>query len=144
MAVNALAIDSMLPALPAIGDALNVSEDNRRQLVITAYLLGFGGAQLLYGPISDRLGRKTILAGSLFFYGVFAIMSGLASSFEMLLTARFLQGVAASAPRVLVVAIVRDRYQGSQMARLMILVFIVFLFVQVFDRTTRCEGKRGS
>src|SRR3546814_7012621 len=94
MAVNARAIDSMLPALPAIGDALNVSEDNRRQLVITAYLLGFGGAQLLYGPISDRLGRKTILAGSLFFYGVFAIMSGLASSFEMLLTARFLQGVA--------------------------------------------------
>src|SRR3546814_8075228 len=66
MAVNALAIDSMLPALPAIGDALNVSEDNRRQLVITAYLLGFGGAQLPYGPISDRLGRKTILAGSLF------------------------------------------------------------------------------
>lgn len=131
MAVNALAIDSMLPALPAIGDALNVSEDNRRQLVITAYLLGFGGAQLLYGPISDRLGRKTILTVSLFFYGVFAVMSGLATSFEMLLAARLLQGVAASATRVLVVAIVRDRYHGSQMARLMSLVFIVFMIVPV-------------
>ena len=131
MAVNALAIDSMLPALPAIGEALGVSEDNRRQLVITAYLLGFGGAQLLYGPISDRLGRKTILTFSLFFYGVFAMASGLATSFEMLLGARFLQGVAASATRVLVVAIVRDRYRGSQMARLMSLVFIVFMIVPV-------------
>jgi MFS transporter, DHA1 family, multidrug resistance protein len=131
MAVNALAIDSMLPALPAIGDALGVSEDNRRQLVITFYLLGFGGAQLLYGPISDRLGRKTILTVSLFFYGVFAMMSGLATSFEMLLGARFLQGVSAAATRVLVVSIVRDRYHGSQMARLMSLVFIVFMIVPV-------------
>src|SRR3546814_20802741 len=72
MAVNPLAIDSMLPALPAIGDALNVSEDNRRQLVITAYLIGFGGAQLLHGPNSDRLGSETILAGSLFFFGRWA------------------------------------------------------------------------
>jgi MFS transporter, DHA1 family, multidrug resistance protein len=131
MAVNALAIDSMLPALPAIGDALGVSEDNRRQLVITFYLLGFGGAQLLYGPISDRLGRKTILTVSLFFYGVFAIVSGLASSFEMLLGARFMQGISAAATRVLVISIVRDRYQGSAMARLMSLVFIVFMIVPV-------------
>lgn len=131
MAVNALAIDSMLPALPAIGEALNVSEDNRRQLVITAYLVGFGGAQLLYGPISDRLGRKTILTVSLLFYGLFAIASGLATSFEMLLGARFFQGVAAAATRVLVVSIVRDRYSGSQMARLMSLVFIVFMIVPV-------------
>src|SRR3546814_19921414 len=63
MAVNALAIDSMLPALPAIGDALNVSEDNRRQLVITAYLLGFGGAPLLYGPIPRSEGRRVGKAG---------------------------------------------------------------------------------
>ena len=131
MAVNALAIDSMLPALPAIGDALGVSEDNRRQLVITFYLLGFGGAQLLYGPVSDRVGRKAILLGSLFFYGVFAMMSGLATSFEMLLAARFLQGVSAAATRVLVVAIVRDRFHGPQMARLMSLVFIVFMIVPV-------------
>ena len=131
MAVNALAIDSMLPALPAIGDALGVGEDNRRQLVITFYLLGFGAAQLLYGPLSDRLGRKTILLVSLGFYGVLAIASGLATSFEMLLAARFLQGVAAAATRVLVVAIVRDRYHGAQMARLMSLVFIVFMIVPV-------------
>ncbi len=58
MAVNALAIDSMLPALPAIGHALGVEDENRRQWIVTAYLLGFGGAQIVYGPLSDRLGRR--------------------------------------------------------------------------------------
>ena len=58
MASNALAIDAMLPALPAIGESLDVGEDNRRQLVITVYLIGFGISQLFYGPLSDRLGRK--------------------------------------------------------------------------------------
>lgn len=131
MAVNALAIDSMLPALPAIGDALGVSEDNRRQLVITFYLLGFGFGQMIYGPLSDRLGRKTILVSGLGLYGVFAFLSGIAASFELLLGARLLQGVAAASTRVLVVSIVRDRFNGAEMARTMSLVFIVFMIVPV-------------
>ena len=61
MAVNALAIDAMLPALPQIGDALSITDDNQRQLIITAYLLGFGVAQLFYGPLSDRFGRRLSL-----------------------------------------------------------------------------------
>lgn len=134
MAVNALAIDSMLPALPAIGRALGAL-GNERQLVITSYLLGFGVAQLFYGPLSDRYGRKSLLVGSLVFYGVFALLSGLAKSFELLLAARFLQGVAAAATRVLVVAIIRDRYHGPQMARLMSLVFIVFMIIPVLAPT---------
>jgi DHA1 family bicyclomycin/chloramphenicol resistance-like MFS transporter len=131
MASNALAIDAMLPALPAIGDALGVAEDNRRQLVITAYLLGFGFAQLLWGPLADRFGRKWLLAGALILYGVFGLVAGLASSFTLLLAARALQGMAAAASRVLVVAVVRDRYQGSAMARVMSLVMIVFMIVPV-------------
>ncbi len=71
MASNALAIDAMLPALPAIGDSLGVVEDNRRQLVITFYLLGFGAAQLVWGPLADRFGRKRLIAGALVLYGVF-------------------------------------------------------------------------
>jgi DHA1 family bicyclomycin/chloramphenicol resistance-like MFS transporter len=109
MASNALAIDAMLPALPAIGEALDVAEENRRQLVITAYLLGFGVAQLIWGPLSDRFGRKGLLAVSLSLYGVFAIVAGLASSFALLIGARAMQGAAAAATRVLVVAGVRDR-----------------------------------
>jgi DHA1 family bicyclomycin/chloramphenicol resistance-like MFS transporter len=131
MASNALAIDSMLPALPQIGDALGVGEENRRQLVITSYLLGFGAAQLLYGPLSDRYGRKWLLAGSLALYGAFGLLAGLASSFELLLGLRFMQGVAAAATRVLVMAVVRDRYSGSGMARIMSITMIVFMIVPV-------------
>ncbi|MBA3676331.1 MAG: multidrug effflux MFS transporter [Sphingosinicella sp.] len=135
MASNALAIDSMLPALPAIGQALEVAEDNRRQLVITFYLLGFGAAQLLYGPLSDRFGRKWLVVASMLFYAVFSALAGLAGSFTLLLAARMMQGVAAAATRVLVVAIVRDRYSGSAMARVMSLTMIVFMIVPVLAPT---------
>ena len=131
MASNALAIDAMLPALPAIGDALSVSEDNRRQLVISFYLFGFGVAQLGYGPLSDRFGRKGLLIASLILYALFAILSGLAGSFTLLLAARAMQGVAAAGTRVLVMAIVRDRYHGSGMARIMSLVMIIFMIVPI-------------
>lgn len=131
MASNALAIDAMLPALPSIGEALDVADDNNRQLVITAYLLGFGVSQLVYGPVSDRVGRKAILVVSLGFYGLFAIAAGLAASFPLLLAARALQGAAAAGTRVLVVSIVRDRFQSDTMARVMSLVFIVFMIVPV-------------
>lgn len=135
MASNALAIDSMLPALPAIGEALGVAEDNRRQLVITSYLLGFGTAQLIYGPLSDRYGRKGLLVISLILYGIFALLAGLASSFTLLLAARAMQGVAAASTRVLVVSVIRDRYQGSGMARIMSIVMIVFMIVPVLAPT---------
>ena len=131
MASNALAIDAMLPALPAIGEALDVAEDNRRQLVITFYLLGFGAAQLVYGPIADRFGRKPLLIGCMAFYAVFAALAGLAGSFTLLLAARFAQGIAAAGSRVLVVAIVRDRFHGPAMAQIMSLTMIVFMIVPV-------------
>ena len=131
MASNALAIDAMLPALPAIGEALGVAEDNERQLVITSYLLGFGVAQLIYGSLSDRFGRKRLLIGGLAVYGIFGLLAGIASSFALLLAARAVQGAAAAATRVLVVSIVRDRYQGSAMAQIMSTVMIVFMIVPV-------------
>ena len=131
MAANAIAIDSMLPALPAIGSALGVEEENRRQLIITFYLLGFGGAQLLYGPFSDRFGRKRILVVSLLCYAIFALLAGMAASFELLLAARLCQGLAAAGTRVLVVSIVRDRFHGHTMARVMSITFIVFMLVPV-------------
>jgi len=131
MASNALAIDAMLPALPAIGAALDVVDDNRRQLVITVYLLGFGLSQIFYGPLADRFGRKKLLVGCLLFYAVFAALAGLAGSMDLLLAARFLQGVAAGGTRVLVVAVVRDRFHGSAMAQIMSLVMIIFMIVPV-------------
>src|SRR5688572_28616348 len=81
MALNAFAIDAMIPALPDIGADLGVDADNRRQLVVVAYMLGFGSTQLLWGPLADRFGRKPILAAVVVLYTLFAVLCGIARSF---------------------------------------------------------------
>ena len=131
MALNALAIDAMLPALPAIGDALGVASENGRQWVITAYLLGFGVAQILYGPLADRFGRKPVLMIGLALYVVFSLLAAFSPTFELLIAARVGTGIGAAALRVLAVSIVRDRYSGRTMARVMSLSFLVFLGVPI-------------
>jgi DHA1 family bicyclomycin/chloramphenicol resistance-like MFS transporter len=131
MALNAMAIDAMVPALPAIGEALRVATENERQLVVSFYVFGFGTTQLVYGPLSDRYGRKPVLLVSLVLYVGFALACAAASSFTLLLAARAAQGAAAASTRVLVVSIVRDRFEGAAMARLMSLVFLVFLIMPV-------------
>ena len=135
MALNALAIDSMLPALPAIGDALGVVEENARQWVITAYLLGFGVAQIVYGPLADRYGRKPVLMVGLSLYVLFSILAAFAPTFDLLIAARVGTGLGAAALRVLAVSIVRDRYSGRTMARVMSLSFLVFLGVPILAPT---------
>ena len=129
MSLNALAIDAMVPALPAIGEALNVADENSRQLVVSLYVLGFGLTQIIYGPLSDRFGRKPVLIVSLVLYVAFALACWAAPSFTLLLAARMAQGGAAASTRVLVVSIVRDRFEGPQMARIMSLAFLVFLLI---------------
>ncbi len=135
MALNALAIDAMLPALPAIGDALAVANENSRQWVITAYLLGFGTAQLIYGPLADRYGRKPILMVGLSLYVLFSVLAAFAPTFELLIAARVATGLGAASLRVLAVSIVRDRYSGRTMARVMSLSFLVFLGVPIIAPT---------
>jgi len=135
MALNALAIDSMLPALPAIGQALGVTGDNTRQWIITAYLLGFGVAQLAYGPLADRYGRKPLLTIGVGLYVIFSLLTAFAPTFETLILARIGTGIGAAATRVLVVSIVRDRYSGRTMARVMSLTFLVFLGVPILAPT---------
>nr|WP_062205385.1 multidrug effflux MFS transporter [Aureimonas sp. AU12] len=131
MAINALAIDAMLPALPQIGEALNVADENRRQLIITAYLLGFGVAQLVYGPLSDRFGRRPVLMFGLLVYVAASGLSAFSTSLDQMVVARVLQGVGSAATRVLAVSIVRDCYSGRHMARVMSFAFIVFIAVPV-------------
>jgi DHA1 family bicyclomycin/chloramphenicol resistance-like MFS transporter len=129
MSLNALAIDAMVPALPAIGAALGVADENSRQLVVSLYVLGFGFTQIVYGPLSDRFGRKPVLIVSLVLYVAFALTCWAAPSFTLLLAARMAQGGAAASTRVLVVSIVRDRFEGPRMARIMSLAFLVFLLI---------------
>ena len=131
MSLTALGIDSMLPGLPAIGRSLHVVEENRRQFVITAFVAGFGVAQLAHGPLADRYGRRTLLLWALSAYVIANIACALAGNFTLLLIARFLGGAAISACRVAVVALVRDCFQGRAMARVMSIAFTVFMIVPV-------------
>lgn len=131
MALNAFAIDAMIPALPDIGADLGVADENRRQLVVVAYTFGFGAGQLVWGPLADRFGRKPILAIGVSLYVLFATLCALAGSFELLIAGRALQGASSAVTRVLVVAMVRDLFEGEAMARIMSLVFMVFMLVPV-------------
>jgi len=131
MAMNALAIDIMLSALPAMAKSLHIPTENQRQWIIAVYVVGFGAAQLFWGPLADRLGRKPVLVASTALFGVLSLVAGLSATFPLLLAARFLQGIAAAASRVLVVSIVRDCYEGRQMARVMSLTFMCFLAVPI-------------
>jgi DHA1 family bicyclomycin/chloramphenicol resistance-like MFS transporter len=131
MALNALAIDIMLPGLQQIGASLGVTDENHRQFVIPAYFLGMAAALLFYGPLSDRFGRRPPLFVGLGIYIVAAFAAAFAPSFEMLLALRFIQGIGAASTRVIAVSIVRDRFGGRAMAEVMSLIFMVFMIIPV-------------
>lgn len=131
MGLNALAIDIMLPGLPAIGAAYGLYDPNRAQTVIVAYLAGFGGGQLAIGLLADRYGRKPVLLAGLIAYALAALACIVAPSFETLLLARLVQGVASSAPRVISTALVRDCYSSRQMAQVISLSMMIFMAVPV-------------
>jgi len=129
MAVTAISIDNLLPAFPDIQARFGVADPNRLQLLVYVYMLGFSVAQLVYGPVSDALGRRGTLLASLAVYMAASGLAMLAPTFEWLLAARVLQGIGAAGGRVLSTAIVRDRYSGREMASVMSLVMMVFLIV---------------
>lgn len=131
MAINSLAIDIMLPALQQIGSSLGVMNENHRQYVVTAYLIGFGSAQLIYGPLSDRFGRRLPLLIGIVIYVISAFGIALIPSFAGLLALRFIQGLGSAATRVITVSIVRDVFGGRLMAEVMSLIMMVFMIVPV-------------
>lgn len=128
-ATIAFSIDSMLPALPDIGQALTPRDLNRAQLVLTSFVLGMGIGTMFTGPLSDAIGRRKVLLAGFVLYIIGAILGMLAGSLEMLLAARVIQGLGSAGPRVVAMAIVRDLYAGRQMARLMSFVMMVFTLV---------------
>jgi DHA1 family bicyclomycin/chloramphenicol resistance-like MFS transporter len=127
----AIAIDIMLPALPAIGQSLNVANANDTQLVIGIFFLGFGCSQIVFGSLSDTFGRRNILLAGLVFFTLTMFGAALTQSFEMLLLLRFVQGIGAAAVRITTMAIVRDCFGGREMARVMSYVMIVFMIVPI-------------
>ena len=135
MSLTALSIDAMLPALPQIGSDLNVQNENGRQLVVSTIFLGLAVGQLVFGPLSDKTGRKPAIYAGYALYITGALISAFSISFPMLLFGRLLQGVGASAPRAVILALVRDQYEGRAMARVMSFVMTVFILVPMIAPT---------
>jgi MFS transporter, DHA1 family, multidrug resistance protein len=135
MALTALSIDAMLPALPQISAELGVANPNDRQLIVSLIFFGQAVGQLFFGPLSDKTGRKpAIYAG----YGLFivgSLVSVFSLNFPMMLLGRTLQGVGISAPRAVSMALVRDQYEGRRMARVMSFAMTVFIIVPMIAPT---------
>ncbi|MEK7342716.1 MAG: multidrug effflux MFS transporter [Pseudomonadota bacterium] len=131
MAMNALSTDPMLPAMPDISRDLAIPRPNDRQLIISLYFLGLGVGALLFGVLSDRYGRKRVLGGAMALFILSTVACAAAQSFTMLLVARMSAGFFAGASRVVTVGIVRDRFKGDAMARVMSLIFAVFMLIPV-------------
>jgi DHA1 family bicyclomycin/chloramphenicol resistance-like MFS transporter len=135
MAVNALGVDLMLPALPVMGRDLGIATANARQWIVTAYIFGFAVGQLVYGPLADRFGRKPVLLATLAGFVLASVFAASAQTFAALIGARILQGVMSASTRVLSVAIVRDSYSGRRMASTMSLAQMVFFLVPILAPT---------
>ena len=128
----ALAIDAMLPALPLIAGDLGVSDLNDSQYVISVFFAGLAIGQLVFGPMSDSLGRRSAIIAGFVLFAFGCMLSVVAASFETMLLGRLLQGIGAAGPRIVSVALVRDRFKGREMARVMSFVMTVFILVPVF------------
>jgi DHA1 family bicyclomycin/chloramphenicol resistance-like MFS transporter len=131
MAMTALSIDVMLPVLPEIGEAFKVATPNDRQLVVASYLVGLALGQLGWGPISDRMGRRTPLLIGLAIFVAAGVAALSVTSFNLLIAARFVQGLGGAAARIVATAIIRDLFSGRQMSRVMSTVMTVFILVPV-------------
>jgi MFS transporter, DHA1 family, multidrug resistance protein len=131
MSLNPLAMDMMLPALPEIGSAFHIDLPNRLQMVLSAFLIGFGVGQFAIGPLSDSFGRRPVLIAGMVLYAIASVLAIAAPSFEMLLLARALEGLGTAATRVIATSVVRDCYAGRRMASVMSLAMMVFIAVPV-------------
>ena len=128
-ATIAFAIDAMLPALPMIAADLTPEDPSRVALILTFFLIGMGIGTFFMGPLSDAFGRKPVLYLGLAIYAFGAALSWSATTLEMMLAARMLQGLGAAGPRVVSAAIMRDLFSGREMASIMSFTMMVFLLV---------------
>jgi DHA1 family bicyclomycin/chloramphenicol resistance-like MFS transporter len=131
MSSVALTIDALLPALPEIGSYLQVVNTNDNQLLITMIFLGLGFGQLIFGPLSDSFGRKPVVYVGFMLFIVASIICVTTKNFEIMIIGRVLQGIGLSSPRTMAITIIRDRYSGDYMAKIISIVVMVFILVPV-------------
>lgn len=127
--LTALSIDTMLPALPAIGESLLVENSNNLQLVIILFIFGMFFGELFFGPFSDAVGRKKALVVGIFIYCIGSLVALTASTLEFFLLGRIIQGIGVSGPKIVSRAMIRDKFEGRQMARVFSFIMTVFICI---------------
>ncbi len=131
MALGAFSIDAILPAMKIIGDNYGVQNPNDNQLLVSLVFLGLAIGQIFFGPLSDSLGRKPAVYFGFLIFIIGSVLSVFAASFELMLASRFIQGIGLGAPRTIGVAMVRDRFVGDLMARVMSFIMVIFILVPI-------------
>jgi len=121
-----IAIDVFLPAVPSLAQDFQISTGSV-ELSLTAIFAGNAIGQLIYGPISDRFGRKPVILSALIIYLISAIGSGLANNIEILIFWRFVQGLLVASGRILANAVARDLYDEEQLTKLITIMWFVGL-----------------
>lgn len=134
-AMVGMSIDTMLPGIGVMAQELRAAHSNDRQFIILGFFIGITFGTLIFGPISDSIGRKPTIYGGLAFFILGAAMCYFATSFPMLVLGRVIQGFGASSPRSVAIAMVRDNASGAAMARIMSFVMSVFMLVPIFAPT---------
>ena len=129
ISITALSIDMMLPALPDIGRDLGVGHPNDVQFIVSVLILGLGIGQILFGPLSDCFGRKPIIFTGFMVFILGCLLSTFSGQFGTMLAGRFIQGIGVSGPRTAIIALIRDRYDGRAMARILSVIMAVFIFI---------------
>ena len=130
-ALVAMSIDTMLPAVGAIATELHASHPNDRQFIVLFFFLGLTFGQLIFGPLSDSVGRKPTIFSGLIIYAVGSLLCLFATNYPMMMAGRLVQGFGAAAPRVAALAMVRDGAKGADMARIMSFVMSIFMLVPI-------------
>lgn len=129
VATVALSTDAMLPAFPEIAAELTPDNVNRAQLIVSFFFLGLGAGTLFVGPLADAFGRKQVIVWAAVVFVLGATLAWQAQSLNLLLAARFIQGLGAAGPRIITMSIVRDLYSGRDMARILSFIFMIFSIV---------------
>ncbi|WP_428242641.1 multidrug effflux MFS transporter [Gynuella sp.] len=133
--LGALSIDAILPALPEIGRSLNIQDSNDTQLLISMIMLGMSVGQLLYGPLCDSWGRKPSLYSGMVVFTIGSLISMYSNTLEVMLFGRIIQGFGLASTRVVGMALVRDVYNGREMARIMSIIMMIFILIPMIAPT---------
>jgi DHA1 family bicyclomycin/chloramphenicol resistance-like MFS transporter len=131
MSLVALSIDALLPAISDISKTIHIIDPKNNQLFITMIFLGLGFGQLISGPLSDSFGRKPVIYVGFIIFALASLVCVFATSLEMMIVGRVLQGIGLSAPRTISIAMVRDRFSGNHMAKVMSFIVVIFILVPV-------------